>query len=830
MKGIGTIFRREIRAYFDSPIAYIFIIVFLLVSTALFLLLPPFFAFPRAEMTGFFGWLVLVLCIFVPAATMGIWADDRKENTIEMLLTFPIKSSALVLGKFFAAFAFYAVTIACTWVLPLMLGVLGDPDGGAILSGYIGAMLLGCLFIAMGTMISGFCRDQVISFVLTFLACAFASLVGWDPFVSILDGTASGLGTMLRNLVGMTGHYLPFTRGVIELVDVTYFILWSAVFLFLNGTYLDGRNRPGMRAIFSTTVLICVAIGAVFNVLISDLSIKRFDLTEGRVYTISDSSKQILSKLEVPVQIKVYITRPDKMPTELKSLQRNIVAKLDEMKVASGGKLEWKVIPMEAIEALKEPGGDGNEKEKSLEARLLDKGVRPFSVRTMRQDQTTTQLIYSSVGVAYKEKEEEIIPQIMPSTLHSLEYRLMNTIYKLIREKPPVVALVAPVENVDVPPQLMQMYAQRGIAPPRTEDRYEIVQRLLEYEGYNVRRVKLTAGEPLPDEYDALFIVDPRNFNERQKWEIGRAIVEGKPTFMAVQNYRWQYALQRNTISVNKRNETPAVNDLLTAFGIEFDTNILMDENHQPVTISNPSNPLQMLFGGGITVDLPTHILINPSSMNKDVSITNRLGPVFYLWGGAVKIDDEKIKENKLEVTTLMSTSPTAWTLPSSARLTETERVPPADSKQMPLAVLVKGQFPDKYAGEKRPEWPKTPPAPGQPPEPKAKEESEPEPVDAKPGKVIFVGCAEMFTKSFMAQSNLEFFINCVDTLTLGDELIHIRSNKPVDRTIDRPSAATRSLWKFFSFASMNLVVAAAGLFRAFLLRRARQNYYLERN
>ena len=831
MRGLWTIFRRELTAYFNSPIAYIFIIVFLFVSTALFLLIPPFFAFPRAEMMGFFGWLVPVLTIFVPAATMRIWAEERKENTIEMLLTFPVKPAALVLGKYLAALTFYLIALACTWTLPLMMAVLGDPDWGAVFSAYLGATLMGAMFLSLGTFISGFCRDQVIAFVLSFLVCATVSLVGWGPFVMILDGTVSlgsyGLGTMLRKLVGMTGHYLPFTRGVIELVDVVYFTLWTAVLLFLNMTYLEGRGRPRARAIFSTSVLLCLAIGATFNLLISDMSVKRFDLTENKMYTISDSSKQILEKLKVPVQVKVYITSSNKMPAELKSLQRDIVDKLDEMKIASSGKLQWKVIPMEATEVLK--GAEDEEKddkEKSLEERLLDKGVRPFSVRALREDQTTTQLVYSCIGVAYKEKEEEIIPQVMPGNLYQLEYRLMSTVYKLTREKIPTVVLVAPMQAVDIPPQLMQMYLQRGMTPPRTEDPYIYLQRVLEHEKFEVRRVKLTSDDPMPDEYDALFVVGVRNLDERQKWEINRAIAEGKPTLLAVQKYRWDYSAQRNTVSATKQDDNPGVNDFLKASGIGLNEDILMDNNHQAVTISNASNPLERMFGGGVTLKLPMHIVVNPSSMNPDISITNRLGQIFYLWGSALKIDDKKIRENKLDVAVLMSTSPVAWTVPPSTKLGDAARTAPEDASQMPLAILAKGQFADGYAGKKRPSWPKITPSPGMPPPPPEKEEGEAAPLSPKPGKLIFAGCAEMFNKNSLSRSNMDFFMNCTDALTLGEELIYIRSKKPIDRTIDKPSTAARSFWKFMTFVLMNIVVAAAGLSRALIRQRSRQRYY----
>ncbi|GAF98174.1 unnamed protein product, partial [marine sediment metagenome] len=136
----------------------------------------------------------------------------------------------------------------------------------------------------------------------------------------------------------------------------------------------------------------------------------------------------------------------------------------------------------------------------------------------------------------------------------------------------------------------------------------------------------------------------------------------------------------------------------------------------------------------------------------------------------------------------------------------------PKDARRMSLAILAKGQFMDGYANKKRPSWPKVSPSPGTPPPPQKKEDGEPKPLNPKPGKLIFVGCSEMFNKNSLSRGNLDFFMNCTDALTLGEELIYIRSKKSVDRTIDKTSAAARSFWKFMTFVLMNIVVAAGGL------------------
>ncbi|NIS61914.1 MAG: ABC transporter permease, partial [Proteobacteria bacterium] len=446
MKNVWIISRRELAAYYESTIGYVYMVVFLMVSVGLYI--TPFFTLPRAEMRGFFTSLPLILCVFIPAVTMRFWAEDRKENTLELLLTFPMKPYELVLGKYFAGCIFYLITLAGTFTIPLMLLVLGDPDMGAIGAAYLGSLLLGGFFLSMGIFFSGLCKDQIVAFILALLACFGVYLLGTMFMATYLDSLWPGFGALLVDLVGVTGHFHAFARGVVEVGNVLYFLIWTVLFLFLNGFYLEGRNRPRYKMIFSSALILCLAIGLVFNYLTSVHSLGRLDFTEDRIYTLSPGTKKILSELKVPVQVKLYITSRDKMPTELKSLEQDILDKLEEMRIASGSKIMYRAIHMEAANVLasQEGGGieKGESKEEGLEQRLLDKGIKPFSVRTLRQDQATTQLIYSSIGIAYKDKTEEIIARVLPRDLYDLEYSLINTTYKLAREKKPLIAMVAP--------------------------------------------------------------------------------------------------------------------------------------------------------------------------------------------------------------------------------------------------------------------------------------------------------------------------------------------------------------------------------------------------
>ncbi len=833
MKNVVTILRRDLGTYFTSPIGYIYMIVFLMISVGLYV--TSFFTFPVADMRSFFSNLPIILCVFIPAVTMRVWAEERKENTWEMLLTFPMRAWELVVGKFLATFIFYAVSLAATVTVPVMLMRLGNPDNGALFGGYLGALLLGGFFLAIGIFFSAFFKDQIVAFVVTLLVCFTLFLVGTDFIAGYInavfpeDSLLAGVGSMLGEVLGILSHYETFTRGVLEIGDLAFFFAWTALFLVLNVMYIEGRGRPAAKMTFAGAVALCVAIGLMFNWLVAGESLGRFDMTEDKIYTVSEASATILGTLTAPVQVNYYVTPKQKMPAGVTQLEQDVTDKLQELNVASGGKIEFTVVPMEAANVIADPGASDEKpenEEEALEKRMLDKGVQPYSVQAIGDDGVTNKFIYSSLGVGYKDKKEEILGPIMPQTLSNLEYQLVNTIYKLTREKPAVVALVAPKEAVNIDPQMRQLLMQMGQPVPESEDPYEYLQMTLQQEKYDVQRVELTESSPLPEDYETLIVVNPRQLNERQLWEINRALHSGKSVVMAVQQYEWDYQMTGNGWSLSRRDENPEVNTLLEKYGLGVDTAILMDTNHEALTIQ--TNSLASMLGGGQSIKLPTQIIVNTENMNKEVSITSNIGDIFYLWGTALTLDDAKLKQHNLESSVLMNTSQRAWTRPVDEPLTQSTFEPPSSGmQQYPLMAMVSGQFPDAYAGQDRPVWPTPQPQPGMPPPPPPADEPAAAPVTPAPGKLILLGCSETFRKNFLQQGNLDLFMNSVDAVTLGEDLVNVRGNKAVDRTIAKLDKDQRNRWRIINYALAPVLIAAVGITLAAMRRKSRNSYTL---
>lgn len=239
MNNIGTIFRRELASYFATPLAYVFIIIFLLLAGVLTFFVGNFFERGQADLQSFFTfhpWLYLVL---IPALSMRLWAEERKSGTIELFLTLPIRLSEAVLGKFLAAWCFAGIALALTFPFWLTVNLLGNPDNGVILAGYIGSWLMAGAILAVGAAVSAVTKNQVIAFVVT------AALV----FVLIAAGTSTVLGmfqgwapeALTRTIVGASifGHFSAITRGVIDLRDLVYFLSLMVAFLAASAIIVD---------------------------------------------------------------------------------------------------------------------------------------------------------------------------------------------------------------------------------------------------------------------------------------------------------------------------------------------------------------------------------------------------------------------------------------------------------------------------------------------------------------------------------------------------------------------------------------------------------------
>ena len=239
MSMIGIITRRELGAYFATPLAYVFVLIFLMLSGAFTFYIGGFYERGQADLLPFFNFLPWLYLFLVPAVAMRLWSEERKSGTIELLLTLPITMWQAVVGKFLAAWAFIGIALALTFPLWLTVNYLGDPDNGVILASYIGALLMAGAFLAIGSCISAATRNQVVAFILTVVAC-FVLVMAGHPLV--LDAFAAwapqGLVDAIAGLSFLT-HFASISKGVIDLRDLLYFLLMIGFWLYASAIVID---------------------------------------------------------------------------------------------------------------------------------------------------------------------------------------------------------------------------------------------------------------------------------------------------------------------------------------------------------------------------------------------------------------------------------------------------------------------------------------------------------------------------------------------------------------------------------------------------------------
>ncbi|MEM7406176.1 MAG: ABC transporter permease subunit [Pseudomonadota bacterium] len=242
MDKIAIIFRRELSAYFMTPIAYVFLVIFVFLAGIFAFDLGDFFARGQADLVSFFSfhpWLYLVL---IPALSMRLWAEERRGGTIELLFTLPVTMTQAVLGKFLAAWAFTAIALALTFPMWITVNYLGDPDNGVILAGYVGSLLMAGAFLAIGTCLSALTRNQVIAFVLSAVVCLAFVMSGFPMVLQFFGDWAPAPLVAAISSFSFLSHFNSITKGVIDLRDLIFFVSLIAFWLFANAVLIEWKK------------------------------------------------------------------------------------------------------------------------------------------------------------------------------------------------------------------------------------------------------------------------------------------------------------------------------------------------------------------------------------------------------------------------------------------------------------------------------------------------------------------------------------------------------------------------------------------------------------
>jgi ABC-2 type transport system permease protein len=242
MKVIYTIAKRELVAYFTSPVAYVFLVIFLLLTGFFTFTAGNFFERGEASLAAFFGWHPWLYLVLVPAVGMRVWAEERRSGTMELLLTMPVAPWQAIVAKFLASWIFLALALLLTFPAIVTVNVLGDPDNGVIAAGYLGSLFLAGAYLAISCMTSAMTRNQVVAFILSVVLCLFLVLAGFNPVTDLMNRWASPAVVDTVAAFSVVTHFDGFQRGVIDGKDLVYFLSVIGFALFATGVIIRSHR------------------------------------------------------------------------------------------------------------------------------------------------------------------------------------------------------------------------------------------------------------------------------------------------------------------------------------------------------------------------------------------------------------------------------------------------------------------------------------------------------------------------------------------------------------------------------------------------------------
>ncbi len=458
MKKILSITRKELKLYFGSPMALIFVGVFLVLTLFVFFQVDSFFARGIADVRALFEWMPLLLILLVSALTMPQWSREEDSGNLQVLLTMPVRLVELVIGKFLSVLILVAVALSLTLFLPITVASLGNLDWGPVIGGYLAALLLAATYIAMGLFISSRTNNQLVALIGTVAVCGLFQAIG-SPIVTDLFGATTG--DMLR-LFGTGSRFESIERGVVDLRDLIYYLSLSLFFLCLNVLSLDskrwsqGRHLRAYRRSGKLTVTLVGLNLLAFNLLVASAGGARLDLTQNSEYSLSDVTKDLLGGLQEPLLIRGYFSEASH--PLLAPLVPRIKDTLREYELASNGMME-----LELIDPLTNP-------EMEREANQIY-GIRPTPLQVNDRGGVSLVNVYFDVLIAYGDQTAALnfsdlieiadSPGGVEVRLRNLEYDLTSHIQRAVFGFQSLDAVLAALDE----PAQLRLYLSSATLP-----------------------------------------------------------------------------------------------------------------------------------------------------------------------------------------------------------------------------------------------------------------------------------------------------------------------------------------------------------------------------
>jgi ABC-2 type transport system permease protein len=453
MKQVLSLTRKELNSYFSSPMALIFVGVFLAATLFTFFWVDDFFARGIADLRPMFRWMPILMIFLAAALTMRQWSEEQQTGTLEVLFTLPMKLYQLVLGKFLAALSLVVVALALTLFLPISISLFGNPDLGPIVGGYLAVILMASAYIAIGLFVSSRTNNQIVSLILTMALCGILQLVGSSTITNLFSSDTAEI----FRAFGTGSRFESIERGVIDVRDLAYYLSLTLIFLFLNVLSLDtkrwgiGASTRLHRVNGQAMVSLMAANLLVLNVLLYPIHTARIDLTQDHEYSLSQVTRDLLSNLQEPLLIRGYFS--EKNHPLLEPLIPRVKDMLDEYRIASGGN-----VKVEILDPIKHP-------DKEAEANQVY-GISPTPLQTSDRYGSSVINVYFDILIRYGDQDVTLnfrdLIDVSQYGNGDIEVRLRNLEYDLTRSIKKVVygfrSVDAVLASLDQPAQLALYY------------------------------------------------------------------------------------------------------------------------------------------------------------------------------------------------------------------------------------------------------------------------------------------------------------------------------------------------------------------------------------
>jgi ABC-type uncharacterized transport system involved in gliding motility auxiliary subunit/ABC-type transport system involved in cytochrome c biogenesis permease component len=603
---IKAVAKRELGGYFSSPVAYVFIVIFLLLTGFFTFMAGNFFERGQANLDAFFMWHPWLYLFLVPCVGMRLWAEERRVGTLELLLTKPITPWQAIIGKFLASWLFLGLALALTFPVLVTVNYLGSPDNGVIVAAYLGSLLLAGTYLAISSMTSAMTRNQVVSFIIAVVICLFLVLCGFPPVTSLLTRMDRPWVVDLVSSLSVMTHFQPFTTGMVDSRDVIFFLLIIGFALFTNGviirshraTAIDKLMKKNFEALlYSTGGVVAMFLVMLALYIVTGTVKLRLDVTADRAHTLSAGTKQILAKLDSRVTLRFYCTQSDSaMPPALKTYARQVEDLLREYDEQAKGKL--------LIEKL-DPQPDSDVEDS---ARL--NGVEGRTTGPMGGDK-----IYLGI-VASLLDEKFALPWLSPDRERFLEYELSRAIARVVNRSRPVIGIMSGL------PVFGESFNPLSHPGQSRQEQWAFITELKK--DFTLKEVPLAASR-IDDQIQVLLVAHPVEITDNAQYAIDQFVLRGGKllAFLDPHAYFDQQHERSKEFTVGGDNAAKSSLDkLLRAWGFEMDVNLVVADKS---------------FAGRNTQTgdaMPTLLLITREGVSADDVVTSQIDNLFIPFAG----------------------------------------------------------------------------------------------------------------------------------------------------------------------------------------------------